>query len=330
MAKRNLVGHCYRPSLNNDKVYMCCIRQTGTQWTVLAKWGRRGKKMNNQSKGEFSTEVLAVQAQLNLWKTQQKDGYLDIESVEYRRHMANAAGSMVTLSSPGVSEGLEPEEGQATPAATPVVWKCERCGKDFDPEFENGVPIKKDSFCPDCIEKVRQAAKKAANRIAGEDEVLICVDNAGMEDRFDVGIEYIVQDHIDPKMVYVYDKMGRKDEYFRIRFVTSEQWAKKQGKMTVNVIKNRVSVPGASEVKFAGLKPGDTIRIISPKDDLQNRELTDEQTWKLVKSRGGCTCSHGHPPCSACSDPITKEEYDELGFGRSATLPTRQPQEVVA
>lgn len=281
MSKRNIVGHCYRPAVNNDKVYMCCIRHTGTEWVVLAKWGRRGKRLNNQDKGRFTTEAAAVQAQVNLWKDRAKEGYQDIESAAYETAMKNNGVTPLTLNSQGIIENLELEDGQgqAAPNIPVIEWDCERCGKKFQPELnDDGNPIGKDAFCPACIKKIKDLAAKRAKD--GEDDVLVCVDNAGMEDRFDVGIEYIVMEHKDPAMVFVYDKMGRKDEYFRNRFITKEQWDRKQGKFTVNFQKSRDSQAG-SQIQFAPMKPGDTIRIIPPTSaTMPTRFFSEEEKRK--------------------------------------------------
>jgi len=43
-------------------------------------------------------------------------------------------------------------------------------------------------------------------------------------------------------------------------------------------------------------------------------ELTEGQNQKLIKHRGGCTCSVSKPPCWACTEPITADEYEDLGF----------------
>jgi len=40
----------------------------------------------------------------------------------------------------------------------------------------------------------------------------------------------------------------------------------------------------------------------------------DEKAWRsLVENRGGCRC-HISPPCGACSDPISEEEMNEVGY----------------
>lgn len=45
----------------------------------------------------------------------------------------------------------------------------------------------------------------------------------------------------------------------------------------------------------------------------EDLELSDAQHKKMVDYRGGCSC-HFMPPCSNCSDHLTFEEADALGF----------------
>lgn len=279
-TKMNIVGHCYRPSNNNDKVYMCCIRHrpmtmgNPETWAVLAKWGRRGKKLNVQSKGDFTTEAAAVQVQQKLWLEQQKGGYLDIESASYRQHMAGHNQVPLTMQSTGIEDSLEQEDGasQAAPSIPKIEWQCERCGKKFSPKVDmNGNLVSRDPFCPECIQKIKDLSTQA--KTPGGDWTMICVDNTGMEELFDIGIEYICEvNKSNDEMIFVYDKMGRKDTYFRVRFITVEQWAKKQGKINVTILKNREPVPGAPKIEFAEFKPGDKIRITPPATPLEPRK----------------------------------------------------------
>jgi hypothetical protein len=52
----------------------------------------------------------------------------------------------------------------------------------------------------------------------------------------------------------------------------------------------------------------------------------DEKAWKaLVENRGGCRCFLS-PPCGACSNPISEEEMNEVGY--TYTTP-QQPSTVV-
>jgi predicted DNA-binding WGR domain protein len=258
MAKRNIILHCYKPNVNTDKVYLCCIRESlnesgETIFTVLVKWARRNNKLQVQGKGTFGNETDAVNCQMNYVRQQLKDGYKDVESAEYKNMMA-PVGFAVSSSSLGIVNNLETEDGAAPATAIGIEWTCDGCGMKYSPGVDkNGIPFSSE-FCPKCIDKIKAAKAKADK--GNEDQVLICVDNAGMEDRFDLGIEYLVEDHTDKSMVYVYDKMGRKDEYFRSRFTTTEQWEKKNGKMKVNLVKNRESDPKAPKVVFMPLTPG--------------------------------------------------------------------------
>jgi hypothetical protein len=50
----------------------------------------------------------------------------------------------------------------------------------------------------------------------------------------------------------------------------------------------------------------------------------DESAWHLlVENRGGCRC-HISPPCGACSNPISEEEMNEVGYTYT-TPPAAQP-----
>lgn len=40
----------------------------------------------------------------------------------------------------------------------------------------------------------------------------------------------------------------------------------------------------------------------------------DSDAWfQLIENRGGCRCFIS-PPCSACSEPITEEELNRVGY----------------
>lgn len=42
--------------------------------------------------------------------------------------------------------------------------------------------------------------------------------------------------------------------------------------------------------------------------------LSEEQYKVLLAYRGGCHCATTNPPCGNCSNPITQEEAEALGF----------------
>lgn len=40
----------------------------------------------------------------------------------------------------------------------------------------------------------------------------------------------------------------------------------------------------------------------------------DESAWRdLVEGRGGCSCCIS-PPCHACTEPVTEEELNRVGY----------------
>ena len=258
----NWVGHVYNPGINADKVYMIGIRQVSIQWIVMAKWGRRNNKLSNQPKATLSNEAAAIQAMNNLIRENEKKGYLDITTPQYKAHIqaTHPQISPLTMKSPGIVDNLETdqtwnpnEDTEEVPANHVVKVECSVCGKKHVPKVLPDINGEPESICQECIEKLAKAKEiaKKTKALKGEDETLICVDNIGMEDRFDVGIEYLVEEHTDPKMVFVYDKMGRKDEYFRTRFMTPAQWGKKKG------------IPSAQTegVAFYQPKPGEKMDI---------------------------------------------------------------------
>ena len=42
-------------------------------------------------------------------------------------------------------------------------------------------------------------------------------------------------------------------------------------------------------------------------------DVDEKAWWSLVENRGGCRC-HISPPCGACSNPISEEELNEVGY----------------
>lgn len=239
MAIRNLIAHCYiRPS--TDKVYMCCIRHTAMSdpWVLIAKWGRRGKKMSHQVKGHYVTEALAEEAQLKLWKSKTGDSpygerYLDIESKEYVLKMAGNQQDMLTRWSVGIAENLEPDgvvPATAFNVAAPSgPVKTRRPVKEVlnDDSEKNGKIFVEDDLQ---FDEPRWGDPSDLYRHEPDDEVMICVTNYGIQDSFDIGIEYIVEQHETNNLLYVYDKMGKKVECLRTRFVTPAEWEKRNGR----------------------------------------------------------------------------------------------------
>lgn len=203
--KRNLVAH-YKGG-TSDKVYMVSIRENEDgSFSVLGKRGRTGKTMQFQLKGSFRTKSEAVGLQISIFREKLAKGYQDISSSSYH--------GPVTFNTPQITSNLEPES-----------------------ELE--------SVKDDVKEEIAKA-KKQENPVVGFERnefTVVCVDNTGIESRFDVGIEYMAEKHIDRKMVNVFDKFGTRDEFFRERFALGEG-------------------DGTGEAKFYQPKPGDKIRMI--------------------------------------------------------------------
>jgi hypothetical protein len=75
----------------------------------------------------------------------------------------------------------------------------------------------------------------------------------------------------------------------------------------------------------ASVQESDELKHIGEQDFLFD---VDERAWHLlVENRGGCRC-HISPPCGACSNPISEEEMNEVGYTYTtppATQPAQKP-----
>lgn len=225
--KRNLIAHCNTGG--SDKVYMVCIRRDNQgNFIVLGKWGRRGKTLSSGIKLQTQSETAAVLQQKNIFANELKKGYVDIDSPNY--------SGPVSRQSDGVKNALEPEENFA-------ITPCPTCGQDMT-DTVNGVPS-----CRRCaLERMKKNAPEIP--VQTVEDTVYCVNNLGIEDRFDEGIEYVCEAHKDKLMVYVYDKMGRRDEYFKERFYYPSEmqrgkkggpfWVPKEGETAnIRILKSR-------------------------------------------------------------------------------------------
>jgi len=182
--KMNLIAHYEEGT--SDKIYMACIRANadGT-FTVLGKWGRRGRTLAQMVKLTTRNIRMAKDAQDNLFAEKMAKGYVDIDSVAYR-------GS-VTRNDQCVRESMELEANDPAPVQ-----------KKPTPQEETG--------------KLLDNMNKSAKKQKAFSNVAVCVDNTGIEDKFDEGIEYLCEPHSQKDMIYVYDRFGNKAEYLRKRF----------------------------------------------------------------------------------------------------------------
>lgn len=182
MKKNNLIAHYQVGS--SDKVYLACVRQVETSWEVIGKYGRRGRNLRIQVKASGLDEMIARREQKKLFRSKLKRGYKDVEEdLDYDGPVTRTV----------VAAFLEPEERNLE-IDDKLVEKLEGWTED-------------DTF-----------SKESESNSKLEVEVE-CVNSAGIEDRFDVGISYVAERrHSDPGMVYVYDKFGNGDKFFSDRF----------------------------------------------------------------------------------------------------------------
>ena len=250
--ERNFVGHCFNQSLNNDKIYIVSIKEENNVWSVVAKWGRRGSALRGQIKESFLAISPAKKVMEKMVLELLEKNYVDITSPEYSTIMKNHQEAQVRMTSRGIFEHLE-YGSLERPLVENSSALCEICCKKFNPLNDRGSVLQNIGdvlVCPECSSR----AKKVVKRDHFVEQVLICINNTGIEDKFDIGIEYLVEDHPDSSMVYVYDKMGSKGECFKNRFMTEEQWKRKNGypvssdvaesgkdsyDISLNVVKNR-------------------------------------------------------------------------------------------
>ena len=147
------------------------------QWSVLGKWGRRGKKLSSQVKWNGTEYSTALGVQRDLFNSKLKEGYVDVDSAGY---------------SGGVG----------------------RNNSDIVQNIETGDPVEKAVPVPK-----KKAVKELEEEADPKETVAVCLDNAGMEDKFDEGVGYVWEGSKPGSgMVMVYDKMGTKRECFRARF----------------------------------------------------------------------------------------------------------------
>jgi len=192
--KRNLIAHYQQGG--SDKVYLSCIRDNGDgTLSVLGKWGRRGNIKQQQVKATVNSIVAAEVEQKRLFLEKLAKGYVDIDSSGYN--------GGVTRQSSFLASHLEPDTAIRQ---KPLVRNQNSQLPISDTEEETPQ-------VPDVGEETKEETAESL-----EDGVVICANNIGMEEKFDVGVEYVAEPHDDKTLIWVYDKFGQKGEYFRDRF----------------------------------------------------------------------------------------------------------------
>ena len=186
MQQRNIVLHCQEGS--SDKIYIACVRESrlvsgAMAYQAVGKWGRRGRNMTEQVKETYSEYRQAWAVAQSMAMTKEKKGYVDIESPGY--------DGPLTMSSPEVAK--------------------------FREKGMSGGPLPMDSVSPE--PKKQKKSKKDKIPALKPDEVMVaeCKDNTGVEEDFDVGVDYIV-DAVKGDMLDVIALNGEKKECYRERF----------------------------------------------------------------------------------------------------------------
>jgi len=180
MMRRNLIAHCNAG--NSDKIYMSCVRENPDgSFSAIAKWGRRGKALQQMFKLTGVTEAQAVAEQQKVFAVKVKAGYVDIDDSSYD-------GPVTTLT------------------------------VQDDMETDTSVPAK-----PKAPAKPKKVAPKVKIKEPPKEGVAVCLDNSGIEDKFDQGIEYVFEIHDDPTMIWMFDKEGEKQECFSERFEVTDE-----------------------------------------------------------------------------------------------------------
>jgi predicted DNA-binding WGR domain protein len=256
--KRNLIAH-YEGG-GSDKVYASCIRDNkdGT-FTVIGKWGRRGNLNQQTVKGTVRTIVSAETLQKTIYNEKLAKGYVDIES-------ANYTGG-VSRNDSWLSSKMEEEIG-AVSSGGQTPW-----------------PKVSKKPAPKPVASVVPAAKVV---LPEDDGVLVCVNNVGMEEKFDMGIEYVCEPHKDAAMVWVYDKFGAKAEFFADRFMVPSAYKRK----TQN-----------DGMKFKKFEVGETINVNIIKSREGNKWKPEFFTKKMC-DRCGNDLTHWSRTLSWFSDEI--------------------------
>jgi predicted DNA-binding WGR domain protein len=188
--QRNRIAH-YAGG-GSDKIYITCIRQQPNgEFAVLGKWGRRGGTIKSQIKsthGHIGAAQNAMQAFMN---EKLGEGYRNIESPNYN--------GVVTIAS--VQQHLEAEPGVSS---NPI-------------EFDQPAVTKEQQERIDKINAGLLASR--SGKIPLPVMRVKCINNLGIEDRFEQDAEYEAAPAKDRQMLTVTDMHGNKDEYFAERFV---------------------------------------------------------------------------------------------------------------
>ena len=200
MSKTNYIGHVKKGG--SDKVYVVAVVDNGDgTYDCVGRYGRNQGSMKEQVKAKGVSKFAAESAADKLVRSKMhrnKDPYMDIDSTEYRNGLTRDDGWL--------KKWLEPEEGTVpTPKAVTI------------------PKVNTDPIPPEAVKS--KPAKKSEQF---EDQVYVCINNAGYEHLFDEGIEYIsTKGSLSEDFVTVLDKFNKPHEMFTDRFATVKDAAKR-------------------------------------------------------------------------------------------------------
>ena len=182
--ERSMIAHDQTGT--SDKLYVVSARSSAFGgYDVVGKWGRRGNTLSEQKKGTCSNLERAQDKMRELFGKKIKKGYVNIESVAYH--------GPVTLAS--VKEYLEGEEIPDVPDS------IARAANKTETLSISNIEITD----PKPVVNVREVEVQ-------------CVDNLGMENRFDLGECYLGFDNGSDTEIDVLDNNGVQATFFRERF----------------------------------------------------------------------------------------------------------------
>lgn len=221
--KKNLIAHYDNGS--SDKVYMACVRDNndGT-FSVIGKWGRRGNINQQSLKASVNSIVAAEVEQKKLFLEKIRKGYQDIDESTYSGTVRRDSAFIIPNLEEETTTVPRKKRTPKQPTITTITEQDDTEQADVD---EN----------PPLVD-------------LEDDGVVVCVNNSGMEDKFDNETEYVAEPHKDTTMLWVYDKFGNKNEYFKDRFVSLTQYKNPMNfkkfavgeTITLNILKNRGEV----------------------------------------------------------------------------------------
>jgi predicted DNA-binding WGR domain protein len=164
---------------NSDKVYVVSIRRSSSGgFDVVASWGRRGSSPQSSQVKSHYNELSS--ADMAAFDVFMKKMRKGYVDIESRNY-----NGPVTMSS--LRNWIAPE--LAEQAHGPVNLKT-----------------------------VEPAKTMVDDKPEVNEYVVVCINNDGIEDQFDMNVLYVAENHPDSDWLWVYDKHGKKDEWIAERF----------------------------------------------------------------------------------------------------------------